>query len=71
LRTARPILLVTTPIGVIFGLREAWRLAGPKMALLMALMLAVVGAFIWMTVRRIRAEQRLERAAAVPDSRQD
>jgi hypothetical protein len=71
LRTARPILLVMTPIGVIFGLREAWRLAGPKMALLMALMLAVVSALVWMTVRRIRAEQRLERAAAEPDRRQD
>jgi hypothetical protein len=71
LRTARPILLVMTPIGVIFGLREAWRLAGPKMALLMALMLAVVSALVWMTVRRIRAEQRLERATAEPGSRQD
>jgi hypothetical protein len=71
LRTARPILLVMTPIGVIFGLREAWRLAGPKMAVLMALMLAVVSALVWMTVRRIRAEQRLERAAAEPDRRQD
>jgi hypothetical protein len=54
MRIARPILLVTTPIGVIFGLREAWRLAGPAMAVLMALMLAVVGGFIWMTVRRER-----------------
>jgi hypothetical protein len=63
LRTARPLLLVTTPIGVIFGLREAWRLAGPKMALLMALMLAVVSALIWMTVRRIRIEQAQSRAA--------
>lgn len=57
MRIARPILLVTTPIGVIFGLREAWRLAGPKMALLMAAMLAVVGALVWWTVRRIRAEK--------------
>jgi hypothetical protein len=55
-RIARPILLVTTPIGVIFGVREAWRLAGPKMALLMAAMLAVVTALVWWTVRRIRAE---------------
>ena len=62
LRIARPILLVSTPIGVIFGLREAWRLAGPKMALLMAAMLAVVGAFVWWTVRRIRHERALERA---------
>jgi hypothetical protein len=70
-RIARPILLVTTPIGVVFGLREAWRLAGPKMAVLMALMLAVVSAFIWMTVRRIRAEQAQERAAAAHEGRRD
>ena len=56
MRIARPILLVTTPIGVIFGLREAWRLAGPKMAMLMAAMLAVVAAFVWWTVRTIRRE---------------
>ena len=56
MRIAKPILLVTTPLGVAFGLREAWRLAGPRMALLMAAMLAVVGAFVWWTVRRIRAE---------------
>jgi len=59
-RIARPILLVSTPIGVVFGLREAWRLAGPGMALLMAAMLAVVSAFIWMTVRTIRRERDSE-----------
>lgn len=66
MRIARPILLVSTPIGVAFGLREAWRLAGPGMALLMAAMLAVVGGFVWMTVRTIRREHRasLEAAAA-------
>ena len=57
MRIARPILLVTTPIGVVFGLREAWRLAGPAMAVLMALMLAVVSGFIWLTVRTIRRER--------------
>ena len=57
MRIARPILLVSTPIGVVFGLREAWRLAGPAMAVLMAAMIAVVGGFVWMTVRRIRAER--------------
>jgi len=56
MRIARPILLVTTPVGVAFGLREAWRLAGPRMAVLMAAMLLVVGTFAWMTVRRIRKE---------------
>jgi len=59
-RIARPILLVSTPIGVLFGLREAWRLAGPGMAVLMALMLAVVSGFIWMTVRTIRNEHQQE-----------
>jgi uncharacterized membrane protein YqjE len=62
LRIARPILLVSTPIGVVFGLREAWRLAGPKMALLMVAMLTVVGALVWWTVRRIRQEHAVERA---------
>lgn len=66
MRIARPILLVSTPIGVIFGLREAWRLAGPAMAVLMALLIAIVGAFIWMTVRTIRKE----RANAPPESSQ-
>ena len=59
MRIAGPILLVTTPIGVAFGLREAWRLAGPKMALLMVAMLAVVSALVWWTVQRIRQEQAL------------
>ena len=63
MRIARPILLVSTPIGVLFGLREAWRLAGPKMALLMVAMVAVVGTLVWWTVRRIRAEHAAERAA--------
>jgi uncharacterized membrane protein YqjE len=69
LRIARPILLVTTPIGVMFGLREAWRLAGPAMALLMALMLAVVSGFVWWTVRRIRHEAGAEKFRRKTDGR--
>lgn len=69
MRIARPILLVSTPIGVALGLREAWRLAGPGMALLMAAMLAVVGGFVWMTVRTIRREHRASpEAAAAADA---
>lgn len=60
MRIAKPILLVSTPVGVVFGLREAWRLAGPRMALLMAAMLAVVGALVWWTVQRIRSEADAE-----------
>jgi hypothetical protein len=70
-RIAKPILLVTTPLGVLFGLREAWRLAGPGMALLMALMLTVFGAFAWWTVQRIRAERRADRATDRPLPRRD
>ena len=43
---------MTTPVGVVFGLREAWRLAGPGMAVLMALMIAVVGTLMYLTIRR-------------------
>lgn len=57
MRIARPILLVSTPVGVAFGLREAWRLAGPGMAMLMAAMIGIVGALVWMTVRTIRKER--------------
>ncbi len=62
LRIAGPILLVSTPLGVLFGLREAWRLAGPKLALLMAAMLTVVSLLVWWTVRRIRQERAHEQA---------
>lgn len=55
---------MTTPLGVAFGLREAWRLAGPAMAVLMAAMLGVVGALVWWTVRRIRAEDAADRRRA-------
>jgi uncharacterized membrane protein YqjE len=58
MRIARPLLLVTTPVGVALGLREAYRLAGPRMALLMAAMLIVVGALVYWTVQRIRREAR-------------
>lgn len=61
MRIAGPILAVTTPVGVLLGLREAWVLAGPGMAVLMGVLVGVVGGFAWMTVRRIRSEQRSER----------
>ena len=57
MRIAKPILLVSTPVGVAWGLYEAWRV-GWWLAALMAAMLAVLGAFSVMTVRRILAERR-------------
>ena len=50
------MLLVMTPIGVAWGLVEAWRFR-PILAMLMALLLGVISLFIWMTVRTIRNER--------------
>ena len=55
MKIARPLLLVTTPVGVAAGLREAWRFHW-WLALLMAALLAVVGACFYYTWRRIRRE---------------
>jgi hypothetical protein len=70
-RIARPLLLVTTPLGIVLGLREAWRLAGPKMTLLMVAMLAVVGSLVWWTVVRIRRESAAEHARHAPKTSSD
>jgi len=59
-RIAKPILAVTTPLGVAIGLYQAWQF-GPRLAVLMAVMIGVLGTLVWFTVRRIRAEQKRER----------
>jgi len=56
MRIAKPLLLVMTPIGVVWGLVEAARFH-PALAFLMFLMLSVISLFTWMTVRRIRSER--------------
>jgi hypothetical protein len=56
LRIAKPLLLTMTPIGVGWGLVEAWRFH-PLLALLMALLLSVISIFFWITVRTIRRER--------------
>jgi len=50
------MLLVLTPIGVAWGLVEAWRFHW-WLAVLMGILLTVISLFMWMTVRRIRAER--------------
>ena len=57
MRIAKPILLVSTPIGVAWGLYEAWRV-GWWLAALMVAMLTVLIALSTMTLRRILAERR-------------
>lgn len=57
MRIAKPILLVSTPVGVAWGLVEAWRVRW-WLGALMAVLVSVMGAFTWMTVRTIRRERR-------------
>ena len=56
MKIAKPMLLAITPVGVAWGLVEAWRFHW-WLAVLMGVLLSVIGLFIWMTVRRIRSER--------------
>jgi hypothetical protein len=60
------MLLVTTPLGVGWGLYEAYRLAG-GLVLLMAAMVGVIGAgcaTVVATVRREAAAERFRQSAS-------
>ena len=45
MKIAKPLLLVTTPIGVAYGLYEGWRLAG-GLVFIMAAMIGVIAVAI-------------------------
>ena len=59
MRIAKPLLLITTPIGVALGLYEAWRLAG-GLVFLMAALLGLMSVAMWSVVRTIRRERKQE-----------
>ncbi len=61
MRIAKPILLVSTPIGVGFGIYEAFRLAG-GLAFLMIALVAVIGVAMGTVVATVRREKREEAA---------
>jgi hypothetical protein len=61
MKIAKPLLLILTPIGVVGGVIEAFRLAG-GLAFLMIAMLLFISAAIGMLVMTIRKEQAAERA---------
>ncbi|HKE96511.1 MAG TPA: hypothetical protein VKB34_19535 [Povalibacter sp.] len=66
MKIARPLLLITTPIGVALGLYEAHRLAG-GLVFLMAALIAVIGvamATVVMTIRREKREEEERKRAA-------
>lgn len=70
MRIAKPLLLITTPIGVALGLYEAWRLAGGLVFLMVALLSLISVAMISIvrTVRRERAEEE-RRKASTPEAK--
>jgi hypothetical protein len=61
MRIAKPILLVSTPIGLTLGLIEGYRLAG-GLVVLMAAMIGVLGVAAGTVIATVRREQRAERA---------
>jgi hypothetical protein len=63
-RIAKPILLVTTPIGLLDGFYECYKLAGGLLFLMVA-MVGVVGVAFWTVVATIRREERAAGEARV------
>ncbi len=66
MRIAKPMLLATTPLGVMGGLFEAYRLAGGLVIVAagMIALLSVAAATVVRTVRREAATELVEREAA-------
>ncbi len=62
MRIAKPLLLVTTPIGLLDGFYECYRLAGGLLFLMVA-MVGVMGAALATVVSAIRREERASRSA--------
>lgn len=65
MRIAKPMLLVSTPIGLGFGIYEAFRLAGGLVVLMIALV-SVIGVAMATVVATVRREKREEAAARQP-----
>jgi hypothetical protein len=59
-KIAKPLLLITTPIGLAIGLYEGYRLAG-GLVFLMAAMIGVIAVAMGSVVLTIRREREAER----------
>lgn len=69
MRIAKPLLLITTPIGLAYGLFEGYRLAG-GLVIVMAAMIGVIAAAmgsVVLTIRREREAERRKQESAPPD----
>ena len=64
MRIAKPLLLVTTPIGVVLGVHEAFRLAGGLAFLMIVLLLGMCAAIggLALTIRREEREAQAREA---------
>ena len=62
MKIAKPLLLITTPIGLGFGINEAFRLAG-GLAFLMIALVALITIAMGTVVMTVRREKRAEEAA--------
>ena len=65
MRIAKPLLLVTTPIGVLEGFYECYRLAGGLLFLMVA-MVGLMGVAVASVVATIRREERASRLGKAP-----
>jgi hypothetical protein len=61
MKIAKPLLLVTTPIGVGWGIYEGWRLAGGLVFLMVAL-ISLIGVAMGTVVATVRREKAAEQA---------
>jgi hypothetical protein len=66
-KIAKPLLLITTPIGLAIGLYEGWRLAG-GLVFVMAALMGVLGVAFLSVVLTIRREREQERRKAEGES---
>ena len=66
MRIAKPLLLVTTPVGVAGGLYTAYQFS-PGLAFLMGGLMALVGCGVGTLVLMVREEQAAEAARARGD----
>ena len=62
MKIAKPMLLVTTPIGVGWGIYEGFRLAGGLVFLMIAL-ISLIGVAMGTVVATVRREKAAEEAA--------
>ena len=68
MKIAKPMLMITTPVGLAYGLYEGYRLAG-GLVFLMAAMIGVVAvamASVVLTIRRERDAERRKHESGPP-----